>query len=123
MAPRRRYWRGYLKLPLVTLWPALAASECERERRGPLYVDLHDLPPALFIAAEADPIIGETVEMATHWSKANRNGHPIVGAARLQPPGNPRCNKDQCVRKAKAAWADGALTRALSNRAGFQQAV
>ncbi|WP_117191965.1 alpha/beta hydrolase [Rhizobium terrae] len=46
--------------------------------RGPLHADLHDLPPALFIAASLDPILDDSIEMSAKWQKENGNAESLI---------------------------------------------
>ena len=47
-------------------------------RRGPLHADLRELPPALFIAGQLDPIVDDSTEMHAKWLKANGNARLAV---------------------------------------------
>lgn len=47
-------------------------------RRGPLHADLRELPPALFIAGQLDPIVDDSIEIHAKWLKANSNARLAV---------------------------------------------
>ncbi|MDZ5695837.1 alpha/beta hydrolase [Chelativorans sp. M5D2P16] len=60
----------------------LTADRSEAERRrpdiSPLYADLRDLPPALFLVGALDPLLDDTLQMAERWQSANVNVERVV---------------------------------------------
>jgi acetyl esterase/lipase len=45
---------------------------------SPLLADLRKMPPALFIAGELDPIIGDSRSMHAHWHDAAGNADLLI---------------------------------------------
>lgn len=46
--------------------------------RGPLHAELHNLPPALFIAGSLDPIVNDSFAIHANWSSLNGNASLAV---------------------------------------------
>ncbi|MCF6371024.1 alpha/beta hydrolase [Rhizobium sp. TRM95001] len=62
---------------LLRLTPGLTDQERRAPRLSPLYADLGELPPALFIAGELDPVFDDRVRMAERWNEANGNAELV----------------------------------------------
>ncbi|CZR69047.1 related to lipase/esterase [Phialocephala subalpina] len=53
----------------------------EERKKGiwsPLYDDLHDLPPAIFVVGTADPLLDDSVFMASKWSLAGNTAKLVI---------------------------------------------
>jgi acetyl esterase/lipase len=48
------------------------------ERDGPRFASLHDMPPALIVAGELDPILDDSLEMYRSWLGHNGNARLVV---------------------------------------------
>lgn len=49
---------------------------------SPLYADLHEMPPALFLAGNIEPLLDDSIFMAVRWQQAgNRTDLKIVDGA------------------------------------------
>ena len=92
---------------LHRLLPGLTPQERRAARHSPLFAPLHDLPPALFLVGEADPLQEDSVELCRRWEEA---GNP---AALLRVPEAPHAfNRfpSRVARKTNAAvraWIKG----------------
>jgi acetyl esterase/lipase len=55
---------------LTALTPGLSDAERRAPGLSPLYADLHDLPPALFLAGEADVLRDDSILFSERWANA-----------------------------------------------------
>lgn len=78
MTPSQRQW-GELNLSISTpimAWfydqflPGMSAEERRRPDVSPLYADLRGLPPARFVVGTQDPLLDDTLFMASRWEAA-----------------------------------------------------
>ena len=51
------------------LTPGLSDEQRRTPPLSPLYADLDGLPPALLVVGERDPLLDDTLQMATRWSE------------------------------------------------------
>jgi acetyl esterase/lipase len=78
MTPSQRQW-GELNLSISTpimAWfydqflPGMSPEERRRPDVSPLYADLRGLPPARFVVGTQDPLLDDTLFMASRWEAA-----------------------------------------------------
>jgi acetyl esterase/lipase len=81
MTPSQRQW-GELNLVLSTpimAWfyeqflPGMSAEERRHPDISPLYADLRGLPPARFVVGTQDPLLDDTLFMASRWQAAGND--------------------------------------------------
>jgi acetyl esterase/lipase len=63
---------------LEKLMPNLTAAERRDPAISPLYAELHDLPPALFLVGDRDPLLDDTELLAARWRDLNGNAEVVI---------------------------------------------
>lgn len=58
--------------------PGMSAEERRSPEVSPLYADLRDMPPALFTVGTLDPLLDDTLFMASRWKAAGGHGELMV---------------------------------------------
>jgi acetyl esterase/lipase len=56
----------------------LGSSLSGEEQKGPIRADLSDLPPALFVAANLDPILNDSIDMHARWQRQANNAQLLI---------------------------------------------
>jgi acetyl esterase/lipase len=78
MTPSQRQWGEpnlLLSTPIMAWFydqflPGMSAEERRRPDVSPLYADLRGLPPARFVVGTQDPLLDDTLFMASRWEAA-----------------------------------------------------
>jgi acetyl esterase/lipase len=63
---------------LLQLTPKMTDTDRRAPSISPAFADLSGLPPALFIAGTADPLLAETENLRARWKEANGNADILL---------------------------------------------
>ena len=58
--------------------PEMSTDELRSPEISPLYVDLHGLPPALFVVGTSDPLLDDSLFMSSRWLAAGNEAELLV---------------------------------------------